>query len=753
MARYPTFEEYEAKGNFSDGIKRCDELLKKSNDDVQLLTTKFRLLSASSDESHADQANAVLEKITGLTPSIHDPSNIAAIESAVVGAQANVYPPISTAGPLVAKLWDQAIKATGSMSRTLDLVHERWERAVFDSRVTDMQQTLIQLKAIQPKNRAVYMAHAALTQMISKSNEDLQARLALGLARKAVTEKFDDDKSLDCRVPGQIFAMQRSEKDIESIKERSFKDSKQVFDALRKTSRVEANGATTAPSVPEPASVPATEWLSAEITGLQQKFSQLIEAQASSDAVRSFAVSAIKLFHTTLAALSTNARRSPADACFLAISALVRLHEQTAGLEYLLHAASLAEALLRHNQHIHEARLILVYLYMRLGLGSLAMRLFDSLSVKEIQYDTIGHVLFTRLSLLHPQPTTLNKGETLDPLRRIANALAFYVRCEDKLAETEVSVLSHGQTGMLFDLQEMRDNLRASLTRRITTLEWRRVARLTKNKCEFNDTSSRMGPQVIVNWTETKDNRDFDAAFDYGFNVERALHGLERTMPGKAWVVFSLIADATWSAAMNDPPMVVELDGTWDVVVNDIKSEVDLQASPSAQASRLGLTAAEYLAGDLAYQTLRTLIAVRSGEDVAGEHISAITAAVDRLNIDALTAELDPLAQRLLDHYAYTDVLRILIVACTHAAKQTKLAPQLKQTQDRAKRLIMTLQRHATEQQAQITAPKTRQQMARDEDVWQVLQAVGSAELDGFCSEVAKSAKEGWEGVAKIKLV
>ncbi|MGG6498888.1 UNVERIFIED_CONTAM: hypothetical protein NY603_38760, partial [Bacteroidetes bacterium 56_B9] len=70
---------------------------------------------------------------------------------------------------------------------------------------------MIQLKQFQPKNRSIYMAHAAYTQLLSKSKDDLQSKLALGLARKAVSENFDADSSLDCRVAGQIFAIQGSE--------------------------------------------------------------------------------------------------------------------------------------------------------------------------------------------------------------------------------------------------------------------------------------------------------------------------------------------------------------------------------------------------------------------------------------------------------------------------------------------------------------------------------------------------------------
>ncbi|KAK5133106.1 hypothetical protein LTR08_008216 [Meristemomyces frigidus] len=764
MARYPTFEEYEKKANYGDGVKRCDELLAKNQDDVQLLTTKFRLLNGFPNASRSEDAHAVFKQIESLMPANPDISDIVAIEDATVASRRLAYPPISTAGPIVAKMWEHAVKGTSSMDRKLELISTRWERAVYDSRVTDMQQTLIQLKALQPKNRVVYMAHAALTQMLSSSNEDLQARLALGLARKAVTERYDEDQSLDCRVSGQIFAMQRSEREFESIQDRRFEDSKQVFDALRAQSDGDANGGAKLQVVPDPKIVPANEWLSAEISELQLSFSHLVESKVQPETMKTFAANAIQLFGAATTSLAVGARRSPADACFVAVSALVYLFGQTNDTRYLLQAAYLADTLLRHNEHIHEARLILVYLYMRLGLGSLALRKFVSLEIKEIQFDTIGHVLFSRISLLHPLPTVLRRRDTTDPLKLTMNALNYYVRCESKLAETEVSVLGHGQTGMLFDLHELRDTLRQSLTRRTTLLEWRRTARLTKNQSDTHEALKQMGPEVTTNWVKVKDNRDFHAAFDYGYNVERALYGCEGVLPNEISTLFALTADTAWSIATESATLV---DDTGSILsgLNNIKSGMENTMSTYEQASTLGMTAAEYLAGDLAFHVLGLLLfsvhghdanarATKEGVESGFQHAISITRkALEQLSIESLVASNDSLAEHLYDHYAYADILRIIVVACTFSTKRApQVSDELKQLQDQAKSFFKMLQRHAVEQQARIKVAKLQKSMQQDESILQALRLFDEGEMQYFCSEVADSAREGWEGVSNLKL-
>lgn len=745
MARYPSFDDYERKRNWSDGVKRCDELLKKSPKDFQLLIVKWQLLYASRD---AQRANAVLDEIVGLQ--LQNVQQLTSLELVLVEMQQEVFPPISTAGPHMAKIWDGAIKAASTLSQKWDLASLRFDRAVLDNRLTDAQQALIQLKALQPKNRALYMAHAAFTQLISTANDDLQARLAIGLARKAVTEKFDEDPALDCRVPGQIFAAQRSEKDLESIAGKRFADSKQVWDATRKAKPdTQSNGVGTT-EVPDPASVPSHVWLAAEIASLKRRFAELIESQAPTTAIQSFAISALKLFRSSITTLSSNARRSPADACFLAISALVRLYEQSSEKQFLLHAAFAAEALLRHDSHIHEARLVLVYLYMRLRLGSIAMRFFDSLSVKEVQYDTVGHVLFTRISLIHPYPMTWSKKGKLDPLRRAGQALAVYSRCETKLTDTVTSVLDHGQAGMIFDLQELRNSLRRSLQRRVTLLELRRIARLTADDALLNAEAAAMGPLVCANWTETQDTRDLDEAFNHGYSVERVLFGEQGTVPGTARILFTLAADVAWSIATENEPMIKD-SATLLEQIERLKAGADA-ASPAAS---LGMTA-EYLAGDVACGLLRLLLSLETETTATSvaELLDVVQATVDKLEIESLCSTSDGLAEHLLDHYADADILRLVIKASQHVSMDARVdAGRLQALQDLAKRLFAKLQQHAAEQQAASRANAVRQTMSENEEIWTALQALGVEDLDKFCEAAAKSAREGWEGVAKIKMI
>ncbi|KAK3109760.1 hypothetical protein LTR53_016622, partial [Teratosphaeriaceae sp. CCFEE 6253] len=557
-----------------------------------------------------------------------------------------------------------------------------------------------------------------------------------------------------------IFAAQGSGKDLEGIGGRRFEDSAQVSAARRgKAAGGAGNGVAARSAVPEPGTVSTQEWLSAEISSLKDTFSSLIEGEAPTEALRSFATNAIRLFHASTTSLSDGARRSPADASFLAISALVRISEQTNTTQHLLQAAYLAESLLHHDTNIHEARLILVYLYMRLGLGSLAMRLFDSLGVKELQHDTIAHALFTRLSLLHPHATSWGPGpdEGMLPLKRTAHALGVYARCEQKLAETEAGVLSHGQTGMLFDLQELRHSLRTSFSRRVTLLEQRRAARLTKGAAGDGAAAEAMGPLVCENWLQTRDNRDFSAAFAFAYNVEKALHGRDGGVPGQAWVLFALAADTAWCLATGSEVMVTDA----QEVPNHVRQLEATAASSKAPASCHGLSPCEYLAGDLACCTLALLLYVQSAgrdlvESIVERQLAAAHKAVKSLAIDTLVGTSDPLAEHLLDHYAYADVLRIARATCRYVRTRLDVGvarESLQRLEDLVQRSFALLQTHATEQQVRVKASGVRGLMSLDEAMWDALQPFGGKALDGFCEEAARSAKEGWEGLLKISLV
>lgn len=731
MARYPTFDEYAKKGEFKEGIKRCDELLKRNPKDTQLQIVKLRLLCASGQDG-----TELLNQIAATQPPIQHLAELADIESAVVDSNKNVYPPPSSAGPVVSKLWDTAFKTSNSTEYKLELVSLRFSRAIYDNRLQDAQQTLIAIKAFQPRNRAVYMAHAAYTQLLSSSKEDLQSRLALSLARKAVSEKFDEDKALDVRVPGQIFALQGSEKDLESVRDRPFRESQHVYQALKLSEPVEVNGAGP-PKAVDPEKASAREWLSGEVEGLKGEFSKLIEAKASAETMTTFVANAIRLFHTAITSLDLGGRdRGAADACFLAVSGLVKLYNDTEDWTYLLQSAHLTERLLKHNEHIHEARLILVYIYMRLGLGKLAAHYFESLSVKEVQHDTIGHTLFTRLSITHPFHTSETR-DWFEPHERTYKALGVYTRHEDKLADCEAGVLQHSQTGMIFDLHELRESLRLSLARRMTVLEHRRIARLTGKAVAKNTLNN--GPRVVANWTITKDNRDFHAAFNFGFNVEEALYTQPRES-SKA-LLYDLATDTAWSVAAKYTPLITDAENL----------SAAIAASPSSEPPT-----AQHLIGELALQLLSVLQTVQTGSPPSKESLSSILSAVKSLPVETLLQTPCALAETLTDYYTFVDGLRIVLQVCKYikdaSTSADLLAEELKSLQEVSRNLLSSLQSQAKGQGSSLSVEELRSRMQKDERLAEALGRFGSDALQSFCEEVVSAARDGWEGVAKVKI-
>ncbi|KXT06262.1 hypothetical protein AC578_9158 [Pseudocercospora eumusae] len=740
MARYPSFEEYAKRNAFGEGIQRCDELLAKSNKDVDLLTTKLRLLCASNPAS--EDGPKVLEQLSTISPPIQDYRELERIEAAVVDSFKNTFPPPQTAGPVIAKLWDSAFKANTNLEYRLDLLSVRFSRAVLDNRLQDVQQSLIQLKAVAPGNRAIYMAHAAYTQLLSTKKDDLQSKLAIGLARKAVNENFDNENALDCRVAGQIFAIQGSEKDLESIRERpAFRESKQVYEALQLHKRSSKNGEANGQGEKvDPSKVSSREWLQSEVDHLKHKFGELINANASTEALKEFTANSIKLFHTATTSLDLGARnRVAADPCFLAVSGLVKLFADSGDEAYLLQAAYLNESLLEFNEHVHEARLILVYIYMRLGLGANAMRLFDSLNIKEIQFDTVGHTLFTRLASIHPFRTQLPSKDWYEPHERTNKALQIYPRHEDKLSDCECGILNHAQSGMIFELNQLRSELRHSWSRRMLLLEHRRTARLSGKG--YGKSTSEVGPRVLANWTQVKDNRDFNAAFNHGFDVEKALYGTNGRMPGQEWMLYSLAADVAWSLAGKQIALIIDVENL----------STALEKATASDDSELA--GAEVLSSHIISNLLPVLQMIKSGASPSKESIDAIAAAVKKLPISSLITSKDLLTEHISDHYIFIDTMLIVHRTCKYIKEVAEHIPQeVASLQQTAMKTIKLLQTHATEQATGLKDQEVMEKIRKDNVSGKEIDAFGNEALKAFAENLVASAREGWEGINKISL-
>jgi N-terminal acetyltransferase B complex non-catalytic subunit len=699
---------------------------------------------------------------------MQDIQSLVTIEEAVMLAQKNAHPPPLTAGPEVIALWTAAFKSAVSTGFKLDLLNVRFARAVLDNRLQDVQQTLIVWKAFQPKNRSIYMAHAAYTQLLSTSKEDLQARLALMLAKKAVKENFDEEKELDCRVVGQILARQGAKNDLEGIRERAFRESREVYEALGLSEKVVVETFKTTNGTESTKLSPRDE-LEAEVARLKEALAGLVKNSAAEDDFANLGETATRIFHDGISDPALSRSRGPADAAFVAISSLVYLFTAGSSPVPLLQAAFIAENLLSRNPHIHEARLILVYLYMRLHLGTLAAQFYDSLSIKEIQNDTVSHVLYTRLSLTNPfRSTSITSRDVFDPHERSAKALAIFPRHESRLADTEAGVVEHGQSGMIFDLQALRATLRRSLPRRMLLLEHRRIARMT-NKAGSKSAVDALGPRVLANWTGCEDSRDFHAAFEYGFNVEKALCGDKSGMVGERWMLLVLAADTAACLANGQVPLIE--DGH--------KLAEALNQSQSEGSAKGSVSDIEEKCGDISQRTLQLLLSISGTAKLAEDNaestttrrdaLTSLTTCVEHISIDAIlssTSEPDSPAESLQSHYALLDVLRTILATCRRLLTPPRPSEDLKADVTKLKSVAEDLVRQvmaSARKRKDAISPRSLRETIEEglgglqstgKEVWQAF-AAGNAtgkglSMEDFVKAVVESAREGWEGVEKV---
>ncbi|KAK6437613.1 hypothetical protein LTR95_006192 [Oleoguttula sp. CCFEE 5521] len=706
MARYPTFEEH--KNDPTKGIRRCDELLRKQPQDVSLLTTtKLSLLAITNDQ---DKVNETISKL--VSTQTRDLNELAVIDEAVSECLRDAtYPLPLTSGPEVAKLWENAAKATSNVNARLDYHSLRFSRAIYDNRIQDAQSALIQLKVLQPKNRVFYMAHAIYTQLLSTGKEDLQSRLALSLARKAVSEGFDGDKELDCRVPGQIFALQGVKADVDGIVGKRFAESKQMFDALKPTT-VSNGGAQPDTATAEicNAAVGSSQWLDESIDKAKVQFTSILTSPDKTK-LQSFAADIVRSYRKATEAMNRARYRNVHDLMFLAISALIKVWDLTANHTPLLQAAALAESLLYDNPQIHEAKVLLVHLYTRLDLGALALKHWLSLAVKEVQYDTIGHIFLARISDVLPIKPANPKGKHSDPHVILVTALAMYDRCEANLARAEAGVLESGQTGMILDLHDLRESLRQSVSRRIFALEQLRVARVDGRPGVMH-----IKPRLLAQWLDVRDNRDFRATFDFGFDVETALHGMQIT---EEWLLCRLAEETVRSLQASVPSPIKDPEHL-------LKRLDDFQAART-DSSPSSLSEVEAFGLQICHILLRQLLTETTPEDLV-----LLTQKLDNNPLSRSQDNPSGFPLRLRDYHALLSICEMLVL-CTNDKVSLPAPAECKALGAKADRLAKSLRKDAQDSVASIEKMDLKQALDLEGEVGKVISEGGKEGVVRFC--------------------
>jgi N-terminal acetyltransferase B complex non-catalytic subunit len=150
--------------------------------------------------------------------------------------------------------------------------------------------------------------------------------------------------------------------------------------------------------------------------------------------------------------------------------------------QQLLRATLILEFAHTRSKLNPQILLLLIRLYSQLGAGSLAMRAYGKLGLKQIQGDTLSYTLFDRISSLHPH--TVDDGsaaeEVLDPSKQLKKLQRIYRGFRNHIITNSWRSFEHGSYDSIFQLMEVSGKLSTSMTSAMSAIELRRIDRLTR---------------------------------------------------------------------------------------------------------------------------------------------------------------------------------------------------------------------------------------------------------------------------------
>ena len=197
-----------------------------------------------------------------------------------------------------------------------------------------------------------------------------------------------------------------------------------------------------------------------------------------------FATEALETYRQSLATPS-----SCPEAGMLAAMSLVRMAYAGAPKasylpshgQYLLQAMLVLDACREHATDYYPYALLLVRMESVLGLMSLVMKDFKSLSIKNMQWETTGHLLLTRISTLHPHTFGQSTPPTVAgtaPVRALGQALSISNAFQDTVSSQIRSGLKNSSYVNVFESVHLKSDLENSLSRQLLHCEEARIKRM-----------------------------------------------------------------------------------------------------------------------------------------------------------------------------------------------------------------------------------------------------------------------------------
>ncbi|KIX00353.1 uncharacterized protein Z518_10492 [Rhinocladiella mackenziei CBS 650.93] len=223
-----------------------------------------------------------------------------------------------------------------------------------------------------------------------------------------------------------------------------------------------------------------------------------------------------------------------AEAAILAVMALLRLSQTEDTRQSILFAIIFLQIARSEFEDYYLLNILLVQLQSYLGLLSLAMESFVKLSVKNMQWETVGHLILTRISSLHPSST--GHGENaFEPLKVVDTGLTVLENAENALVRGIREGLRFSSYSNIYNSIRMRSDIERSVNRQVYAIEERKLRRLLG---QSDETILPACPSTIV------DSRDVSYLPNYAENDSALLASFRRgPLPKEDWINTMAIFD------------------------------------------------------------------------------------------------------------------------------------------------------------------------------------------------------------------
>ena len=224
------------------------------------------------------------------------------------------------------------------------------------------------------------------------------------------------------------------------------------------------------------------------------------------------------------------------EAALLAALAFLHLRLPKSKDQNVLIATTILELARSRSEDYYILTVLLVQLQAHLGLLSLAMQNYMALSVKNMQWETVGHLLLSRISALHPAST--GDMSTLEPLMGCEQVVSVLQNSDTALVRGIREGLRFNSYSNIYNSVKMRSEIERSMSKQICAIEGRKLTRWRGLGLDHHRISILPDSKALV------DNRDFSYLPSYREDDRRILARYRcGELPKDAWIDAMTLSD------------------------------------------------------------------------------------------------------------------------------------------------------------------------------------------------------------------